>query len=363
MTKSPAQNLLELPDDFFDSVIDERQCVEYRATLDPRASFIELYRNLSLRVHVHLRGRPGSEFGNHCAVFGYDPVANTGVGEATTKVNTCSPAKSDCNTPACDHIASDSPWPSKLQATKVSYGADHVNQSVFVSIIDVGEHTEAVLLEPIRSFVRLEPLDNCAVFARDASKIAIFMLGVFLRVIEDGELETEAPLINGAECAHLRDKQVKSGTGVVSKISDDDADFVVRPNALGFSYDDIVRGIPVSLNDKGVGFHCHESIYNAFDRVEMLLCPAKLQSWPDEMTHVLHSTHGKRGQSGQAEDVQGPRDTHTQSARLHGELEEGGETQGITASPPEEVKSRTAPARRLGGYTAKRTRSGSLEDA
>ena len=57
------QNFLKLPNDFFDTIQDELERVEYRATLDPGASFTELYRDLKIRLHVHLTGLAHSQFG------------------------------------------------------------------------------------------------------------------------------------------------------------------------------------------------------------------------------------------------------------------------------------------------------------
>ena len=74
---------LELPEDFFDSIEDERERVHYRAALDPRATFPELYRQLKVRLHLHLYESSENEPRNYCAVFGYYPVAHGGKASRT----------------------------------------------------------------------------------------------------------------------------------------------------------------------------------------------------------------------------------------------------------------------------------------
>ena len=65
-----------------------------------------------------------------------------------------------------------------------------------------------------------------------------------------------------------------------------------------------------------------------------------------------------------SENTEGARDSRAHKGRVREELRQSGEAgERITVSPPEEGLTRTSPDRRLGGYTAKHTRSGSLEDA
>lgn len=54
------------------------------------------------------------------------------------------------------------------------------------------------------------------------------------------------------------------------------------------------------------------------------------------------------------------RNTRANKARVPRQSKEG--DQAPTCSQPEEVKSQTSPVPRFGGYTAKHTRLGSLED-
>ena len=66
-----------------------------------------------------------------------------------------------------------------------------------------------------------------------------------------------------------------------------------------------------------------------------------------------------------AEDTNRLRDSDTDARRVLRQSEEDREAAEALNSegPPEEVASQTAPARRRGGYSAKRTRSGTSEDA
>lgn len=151
-------NSFKLPKDFFDTVEDERECIHYRAALNPRTTFPELYRNLQIRVHVHLRGLRYSQLGDYCAVFGYDPIANCFerklFAEANSGMATDSHGRSRPNAPN----TSEPTRASKAKPTEIAYSPNYLDDSVFVGVIEVGEKGEGIVLEPVLSVVRLIPL-------------------------------------------------------------------------------------------------------------------------------------------------------------------------------------------------------------
>lgn len=75
--------------------------------------------------------------------------------------------------------------------------------------------------------------------------------------------------------------------------------------------------------------------------------------------HVLNSKY-EEGKDEETKDSTGTRDTRANKGRVPRKSKEG--NQALTCPQPEEVKSQTSPAPRSGGYTAKHTRLGSLED-
>ena len=83
--------------------------------------------------------------------------------------------------------------------------------------------------------------------------------------------------------------------------------------------------------------------------------------------YIIAARHDEQVTQEDSEDSEGPRDSRPDAGGSDARLQEGGGAyQGEASnspSPPEEGLTQTSPSPRLGGYTAKHTRSGSPEDA
>jgi len=291
MIKSLWENVFKLPDNFFDPIVDERECIHYRAALDPRSTFVELYQNLSFRVHVHLHLREHlvGELADYCAVFGYNPIANWRVDNIVADFQGGSLPDELYSARTLKLDVSHSPRAAESKTAKVENSSYNMNDSMLIGVIYGSENTESIVIRPVQSFVRLESLNNCGVFRSDHSKVAIDFTSIFFGRVEDRELKPATASIIGWESAQLVDKQVKRGASVMGEIADDDTQLIVGCDLLHPSNDDIVWWCRVSLKNKGIGLFCDEIINRSLDSIEVLLSPAKLQSWPIEWVHMLYS--------------------------------------------------------------------------
>lgn len=351
------------PDNFFDPIIDERECIHYRAALNPRTPLTELYRNLSFRMHIHLREVAGGKFGNYCAIFGYNHIASTAVNKIRADIDVrCPPTNCDEFTRTTNRTAS-SLSRTETSSAKNGNNSYEKDNSMLICVIYGTKHTKRIVINPINSFVRLESLNNCPVFGRDPSKVLLDMASISFWGVEDRELKMPATCIIGRKVAQLVDKQIEHRAGIVGEITNDDTQLIIGRNLLRQSNDDIVWRCWIRLDNKGIGFACDEAINYSLDSIEVLLSPAKLQSWPAEWVHMLYSTYGRQ-ENGDTKDPTEFRDTRPEAQGRVRRTRKGGETDQASSSPPppEEVKSRTAPYHHHGGYTAKHTHSGSLED-
>lgn len=368
MPKLLRESVLKSLDDFFDSIVDERECIHYRASLDPRVTFSELYRNLRFRVHVHLHLRryPLGELTDYCAVFGYNPITNPSVNDNAIHFHGGTLHKSY---PArtYDVDVSDSSGATEKQTEITDNGSYNMDDSMLVGVIYGSEDSERITIRPIRSFVRLEALNNCDVFTRDQSKIAFDFNSIpFLPIdrlvgVTDGELKsTPMPFIVEMNGTQLVDEQVKGRTSVMGKVANNDTHFLAGCDLFRPSDDDMAWWFHVSLNSNGVGLAVDKLINRSLDRIEVLLCPAKLQSWPVEWMHMLYSNHERQDRE-HSENPQGLRDSGANAQGRIQRLRKGRKARQALnyPPPPEEVAPRTAPSHHRGDYTAKHAHSGS----
>ena len=211
MPKSLRKNGLKPPDNFFDPIVDERECIHHRAALDPRTAFVELYRNLSYRVYVHLQGHAGGELSNYCAVFGYNPITNANVAKLVAEVGPPSLRNhhAENRTARYKKVPFKLSGTVKINPTKTGNGSYEMDDSMLIGIIYGAEKSKSILIKPIHSFVRLEPLNNCGVFRSDHSKVAFSILSISFGGVEDGELKIEKAAIIRRKFAQLTDEQVK----------------------------------------------------------------------------------------------------------------------------------------------------------
>ena len=328
--------------------------------MTPWVTFSELYRYCVIRLHVHMFGVGNSEFGNYCAVFGYCPIPNFFARKSVPHIeflpdsNLGSLAKLD--------IVGQTAGTIEDEELEVGYGSDRLNRSVFVKVVEVSQESKSIPLVLLRSLVRLVPINDCPISGSDASKISVFVTGIFSRSVKNRELQTTSlSFILTIEVANLENQQVQRGAKVMGEVTNNTAQ-LGRKRLAYIGNEGILRGLRVRLADKGIGIRLEEPLDSHLDGVQMLLCPAKFQmSFGEWMSHMLKYPQGETNARKETKDTQGVRDIRTQEKRLSNQSQEG--RQALNSSQPSKVKSQTSPAPRSGDYISKHTHSGRIEDA
>jgi hypothetical protein len=284
MTQSLRKIGLEPLDNFFDSIVDERECIHYRATLNPWGSFTELYRDIDARVKIPLWGGVGDKFGNYCAVFVYNAVSNRFIRAAITKIDTRI-ATDVYSWPFTDEdIRSHSPT-AKTHSVETPNSPHDVDDSMLIGIVYGMENPERIVVRPLESIVGLETLDNCDMFRGNPRKVSLDdFVCVAFNLVKNRKFKFETPFVIKRELTQLIDKQVKSGTGIVGEIPNDKTPLFIG-QVPDPSNDAVVWRFGVSLKHKVIRLTCEEVGNRYLDSVEMLTSPAKLQSWPIKWMH------------------------------------------------------------------------------
>ena len=230
---------------------------------------------------------------------------------------------------------------------------------VFISVIEGRENGKGIA----PCLVRLRILDDCLIPFGYVSDVASAVISVSVGVTEDGVVDASAVSGVGLE-AQLPEGLFQGGSEIVAGIPDQKGDDI-GDSPTDMSIEGIVKAIRLLYEpaDEGIRIVVDESLENQIQGLAVSLCSDELQSWAKKFKHVVYFDY-ERETTKDAEDTERPRNTHSDTGRVRGELGQGGEAgERITASPPEQGLTRTSPARRLGGCTARHTHSGSLEDA
>ena len=262
------KRLPRLPNDFFDTITNRRECVHHRAARDPRHGLPKLYRDLQVRVHVHFSGC-GQPFGDYCAVYGYYPPLN-GLdlhrGCATTSTDNANRSTTS-NRPRVSTGA--------IPYNAVVFGKcrNDIDDSVLIAPVDLVENQQGVVTA--QSIVRLERLDNCPVLVGDPLEISIHSLLISRSVVGNAERESTLRCF-GTQGGY---ENIESGAGIVREISNNDAP-VVGDLPVEVAANNKLTGFRLVLYDEGIGVRFDEPFDSSFEICQVLVCPAKLQEWP-----------------------------------------------------------------------------------
>jgi len=273
VNKLLGEKCLEIPDNFFDSIIDERKCIHYRASLNPRITFPELYRESKIRIHLHLLGIGNGQFGDYCAIFGYYPIPDFSPCKTITQIETIFSSNAGAI------FKND---PSQITRTiedetvQVTNGTNQQDISVFVTVIDTPEYSESIPTFPLPSLVRLAPLNQCPVFGIDASKVSIFTIGILTRAIRDREIQMPTSVIRRRQLTELVNQEIKSGASIVGEITDNTTP-LDGGRMIDFSLQSIIRWLRVGLEREGIGVRLLKPVDFELEGIEMLLCPSEFQ--------------------------------------------------------------------------------------
>src|SRR5229473_1023637 len=150
------------------------------------------------------------------------------------------------------------------------------------------------------------------------------------------------------------DKVIKRGPHVVRNLPDDDAQHERRLGAGEVhEFSRLAGRLRFEIQPRGLALFVDKGVTTPPEISKVFLCPIE----PSEgvikrMGHEVCSAYGK-----EAANAEGPRNPDLQAQRLSPRPEESRRagTKEVTPPPPEEVASKTKPARQRGGYSATRT--------
>jgi len=350
------RHTLNLPDDFFDVILDQRECRQYVASVNPWVSVLELYTSSHLRLHIHLDVFVKDQFRDYCATFAYHPIADRIVRkEAALNIGPGSKTH-DCTWPE-SVITPNLAWSNNCDIRYLGDRTDNVNQAVFIGVVDVAQECEWISERFVGSVVRLQRLDDCEILRRDSGEAPLFRPGVLVRFIDDRKHQILSPAVRDGERANCIDHQIKCRPGIMREVSNGKPPLRSRGGLDIDRYQLASSRVGVVLNDQNVGIRLDESPDCAFQHIEMMLCPATLQSNPSEIIH------GK--ESKDTTDTQGRGNPDSKTEGHISGLEEGSqsETKITSQGPPEEEADRTSTSHHSGDCTAKHTRLDRTEDA
>jgi|GEM_PF-1156864 len=321
---------------------------------DRFAPMSERYKRNNLRIHVHMRGI----FFEFCAILQYTDSTEGDIREI-------------------DNIGSSQ---SAYNGPNSGLSAYDLNKPMLVRIVDLIEPKEGAIAPsvfgPIKgyevnttsAFVWLQPLNNCLMFRSEQLKhLFPFSIFEFLPTSCDRPLKIPCDCfryVRSFQEGKLIDKLIKSRAQVMGNFSDINTPFKGGWQSIHTYAPDILSRLRIELRpDNVISSILCKSILHRPESINFSFCTSDLEAWAIERMHMLYSTYG-REEDGHSKDPTELRNPHPEAQGRVRRTRKSDETDQASSSPPppEEVKSRTALYHHHGGYTAKHTHSGSLED-
>jgi len=225
---------------------------------------------------------------------------------------------------------------------------------------------------PITSFVRLQPLNICNMIGGESGNITFMSTGETIFAILDRKLRAVYDFF-GIETCQLINEIIQGGSQIIDNfaykygenIGDGFCTHGHLPNTKADPLSIFREGqFWIFINGNIITHFLAEGANPTIQIRQVFACPINPFISAIELMHdMLYSTYGRQ-ENGQTKDSSRVRDTHPKEKGRVRRTRKGDETDQALSSPPppEEVKSRTAPYHHHGGYTAKHTHSGSLED-
>jgi hypothetical protein len=245
-------------DDVLDTYEDVRQRRYEWHSLNGVASLAELYERGNLVVHAHIGIRASldeDEVGYWCALFEACPYVNVDITEV------------------------EAPHLVKSESLHFEYGADGLDDSVLVGVVNVMKQPQEVGYRLVPSAVRLEPLDECYVTRREilGKPESSFSAPIVITGGGDGE----GQLIvghRGLEQRQLPNQLIKGGPQVVRDIPDDYAPLLRRVGE-NVSPEDALVGLTVVIRHNSVRLIVSEALHSLLEGFEVRVRPVELETW------------------------------------------------------------------------------------
>lgn len=229
---------------------------------------------------------------------------------------------------------------------------------MFVDITKFIQHPENISFIAVPSVVRLKQLDFVSGIGRDISGNTFEPSQIFRGLfVDDGKLRSVVRTVSGGQ-GKLPGDLIQGGTKVVNGIACDYGELGINDGYFHFNE----KELPVNLFFCGDlrGFSINELSKFNVQNIEVFFRPFDLQLRIFETRlHMLKYPQGDNNAK-DTKDAKGARDTRAQKARLPRQPKEG--SQALNYRQTEEVKSRTSPSPRSGGYISKNTRSSRTGD-
>lgn len=217
-------------------------------------------------------------------------------------------------------------------------------------------------MRPCEGVVRLQPFDDCGMFVRDAFEVGRPVTVEERRIRLYRELRH---LLNdsGIEESQLVDEIVQGRSEVVDDLSNGDGELVADWGSGVDGLRDVVSRLGVLVDRDGAVLVEPMGGLEGYELRQSFVCPVYTAERALEFWHGVSSDHERR-EGTDAADASGRGHPDPEAGGLPEEpAEDGEEAARLNSQPPEGVASQTETARRPGGNSATRTRSGSPEDA
>lgn len=245
------------------------------------ASFPEGYLRHGFRVHLH--------------VFNKALVDNTGFCAIYEKAGVVQPDQA--HQVPHRHLGASSGFSEYKHG---AFGSGNLNETVLVGVIQLMKKPESVPIG-VRSVIRLQPLNECFLFVRDAPMNHGFSMphvaGATFSLLDEKDWELrfgsmESAGVNPVEDHKLPDNAIKSRPQIMSDLANDDAPFDGR--WLGdFRPERVVVGIDVALTyDNTVFVLLNERFGFRPEFLQVFVSAENLGGRPiKRMRHALHCNH------------------------------------------------------------------------
>ena len=199
-------------------------------------------------------------------------------------------------------------------------------------LIENGQRIGVPSTVETRLVVRLQPLDNCLRAFRNSYETFRALSLVNTGIGEDGELDFPSNLLDGRTASQVEGDVIQGTPEVVQGITNDQSE-MFRRSVFESGLDDKLVGVRFYLGVQSIRLRLEELANVAFERLDVLLCPTKL-----ELCGVEDDENWRRSgqESAQTEDAEGARDTDPQAVGLHARPQEGCEAEEAVShsSPP-----------------------------
>ena len=241
-------------DDAFNMREDVRKRRQECHSLNGRTSLAELYVEGEIRVHLHMcvaARLDEGEIGDWCAVFEARPCVDIHV------------------------LRHESLHVTESKPLETQDGADRLDDSVFVGVVNVLEQPQEVGFRLIPSTIRLQPFDECFLTRRKVLDESPPIVPILITSGKDGKGRSVVGS-GGLKERQLPNDLVESRAQVVGDVPDDDAP-LLRRGCVNLSPQNALVCISVIVRENSVGVSLKEPLNLFLKGFEVHIRPTNLE--------------------------------------------------------------------------------------